>query len=156
MGIDAWINIGVQTTFKLTFDNLPIIKKLIDNKIDFYVHPFYADYDTNVTDMESFESNMQNKNPTFDIQTLLSSSNNEDFENNLKSWKLKEPFIHFFILILDIYERSVFQMKLPCIFGECSKKIDELMKNIRNAKKKFIKLGIPTEKIVIGYEFRED
>ncbi len=145
MGQDTYIKFGVTVCLNLSYDNIKLVQKLLQNHIksydDFGICCYViTDYDEiNLFD----ETELYNK-----MDDLYSADSEAEFYKRLAS-KIELKFI---IKCASAYARNISRRDNSHIFGDDQcESVDKTCEKLMTAKKMFIDLGVSENQIWTGY-----
>ena len=171
MGQDTFGDIGVSVTLELIYQNRDIICKLLDETykditIRCYGHPSNCECDDEIDDIFDFEdtsqddenkseedeeNTIQEKRRAPVLESVLVSETSEQFEEMVQM-NFSQPEIHFIIRACSVYARNISRRDHPHIFGDDEDgSVEDVIQSFVNGKKKFLSLGVPNDKIKVGY-----
>lgn len=162
MGQDTYAHIGVTVTLELTFSNIELLHKLIDAKIDYYLHPSFVKCDDEIATIDDIVDRLDDHftKEQFGEQIaqwefMFESKTEEEFNEYLSHFGLQNNYIHFIIEFTSACARNISRRTHPCLFGTDGVSIDKILDEIKNAKQKFILLGVSETMIEIGWIFAD-
>jgi hypothetical protein len=144
MGQDTYVNNGVYVSIKLTFENLNLINKMMQENIAIH---YQTEPDCNNDEVREIVD-IDNYKKIIDAKT------EEEFNQELENTELKpKQKLMCLIQVFQSYARNISRRDNPWIFGHCDLSFNKMIKQFKEARKKFIDLGFPKKKIHCGYSF---
>lgn len=169
MGQYTYTDIGVVVEVALTFDNLPLITKILktmwniacDYEIICYCYPYKeADEPNNFLDQicqfikDNSKDTKEDDKDTYYyciINYLMNIKDQDEFDYFLKGTKLYENLhLHFVGDIFSTKIRNTNKHDNPDIFKLTDITANEMIVNINNIKEFFMKIGFTDDQLTIG------
>lgn len=179
MGQDTYTDAGVSVEMKFTFENRKHIYYLLQEAmLEPYVHRpkdydevYSLKYEYYFKDDEKYDENNENNHdhPYYDnrygfslpselfLKKASMVDDQKEFDEMVTASNKNYDQLTFTFLypFLNAHARNISRRKHPHIFEQLYVTPDNLIKTIQKGQELFLNVGVPPQKIRIGYSFRD-